>query len=164
MQAARPVAVVELIPVELAQERRGNCVRSLRGHFFVVEWEHGRDQCCGKRQANLRSMPWAFALALVKGFANVVVSVVLVVGGRLDIGCCRKKKHHVLNWVTGDNSESPVLSVAVERFGMDIVDLRRGLLHSVWVDMNCRKIETERELSALKHKSFQPRPAQLEYP
>lgn len=62
-------------------------------------------------------MPWAFALALVKGFANVVVSVFLVVAGRLDIGYCGNKMYLVLNWVTVDSSGSPVLSVAVERFG-----------------------------------------------
>lgn len=68
-------------------------------------------------------MPWAFELALVKGFAKVVVSVVLVVVGRLDVGYCRNKVYLVLNWVTGDNSGSPVLSVAVKRFGMGIADL-----------------------------------------
>lgn len=131
----------------------------------MFECGHDRDQYCGKRQANPQNMPWAFALALLKGFANVVVSVVLVVAAeRLDIGYCRNKTYLVLNWVTGDNSGSPVLSVAVERFGRDIVDLWRGLLHSVWVDMNCKQIETEHELSALRRKSFRLRPAQLEHP
>lgn len=68
-------------------------------------------------------MPWVFALALVKGFANVAVSVVLVVAGRLDIGYCRNKTYLVLNWVTAEKLGPPVLSVAVERFGMGNVDL-----------------------------------------
>lgn len=68
-------------------------------------------------------MPWAFAQAPVKGFANVVAWVVLVVAGRLDVGYCRNKMYLVLNWVTGDKSGSPVLSVAVERFGMGIAGL-----------------------------------------
>lgn len=74
-------------------------------------------------------MPGAFALALVNGFAMVAVSVVLVDAGRLDIGYCRNKTYLVLSWVTGGNFGFPVLSVAVERFGMDIVDLWRCLLH-----------------------------------
>lgn len=40
---------------------------------------------------NLQNMPWVFALALVKRLANVAVSVVLLVAGRLDIGYCRNK-------------------------------------------------------------------------
>lgn len=46
-------------------------------------------------------MPWVFALALVKGFVNVAVSVVPVGGKRLDIGYCRYMTFLVLNWVTG---------------------------------------------------------------
>lgn len=109
-------------------------------------------------------MPGVFALAEVKWFANVAVSVVLVDAGRLDIDYCRNKTYLVLSWVTGKNFGFPVLSVAVERFGMGNVDLWRGLLHSVWVDMDCTQIETEHELSALKRKSFRLRPAQLEHP
>ena len=109
-------------------------------------------------------MPWVFALALVKGFVNVAVSVVPVGAKRLDIGYCRYMTFLVLNWVTGENFGFPVLFVAVERFGMGNVDLWGGLLHSVWVDMDCTQIETEHELSALKSKSFRRRPAQLEHP
>lgn len=109
-------------------------------------------------------MPGVFGLALVKGFANVAVSVVLVDAGRLDIGYCRNKTYLVLSWVTGENFGFPVLSVVVERFGMGNVDLWEGLLHSVWVDMDCTQIEMEHELSALNCKSFRLRPAQLEHP
>lgn len=150
--------------MELAQERGGTCVRILGAHSGVVEWGHGRDKCCEKRQANLQNMPGVFALALVKGFANVAVSVVPVDAGRLDIGCCRNKTYLDLSWVTGGDFGFPVLSVAVERFGMGTVDLWRCLLHSVWVDMDHTQIETEHELSALKRKSFRLRPAQLEHP
>lgn len=94
----------------------------------------------------------------------MVVLVFLVVAGRLDIGYCGNKMYLVLNWVTVDNSGSLVLSVAVERFDTGIVDLWRGLLHSVWVHMNCKEIETKRELSDQKHKSFRLRPAQFEPP
>lgn len=109
-------------------------------------------------------MPWVFALAPVKGFANMAVSVVLVVAGRSDIDYCRNKTYLVLKWVTEEKFGFPVLSVTVQRFGMGNVDLWRGLLHSVWVDMDCTQIETEHELSALKRKSFRLRPVQLEYP
>lgn len=102
-------------------------------------------------------------LALVKGFADVAVSVALVDAGRLDIGYCRNTTYLVLSWVTGENFGFPVLSVAAERFGMGNVDLWRGLLHSVCVNMDCTQIETEHELSALKCKSFRLRPAQLEH-
>lgn len=105
-----------------------------------------------------------FELALVKEFVNVAVSVVLVDAGRLDIDYCRNKTYLVLSWVTGGNFGFPVLSVAVERFGMGTVDLWRCSLHSVWVDMGHTQIETEHELSALKCKSFRLRPAQLEHP
>lgn len=104
------------------------------------------------------------ALALLKWFVNVAVSVVLVDAGRLDIGYCRNRTYLVLSWVTGENFGFPVLFVAVERFGMGNVDLWRGLMDLLWVDMDCTQIETEHEISALERKSFQLRSAQLEHP
>ena len=71
-------------------------------------------------------MPWVFVLALVKGFVNVAVSGVPVGAKRLDIGYCRNKTYLVLNWVTGENSGFPLLSVAVERFGNGTVVLWGG--------------------------------------
>lgn len=109
-------------------------------------------------------MPGVSAQVLVKWFVNVAVSVVLVDAGRLDIGYCRNRTYLVLSWVTGENFGFPVPSVAVERFGMGNVDLWRGLIHLVWVDMDCTQIEMEHELSALTRKSFRLRPAQLEHP